>query len=472
MALRQLLINKKIEQRKASLDEITKASGEMTTRAAELEAALEEAESDEDIAAVEEEIKKLDTDQAANDEKKGTLEGEIAELEGELEELNAKGKEENPGEPEQRNNIKFKNEREGINTMSRHKFFAGMTREAVSTLLEREDVKEFLKRTRELSEQKRGVTGAELGVPEILLEILRDNINQYSKLFKHVFAKPVKGTARQTIAGTIAEAVWTEMIGKLNELSFAFNQIEVDGYKVGGYVPVPNSYLKDSSDIDLANEIMTLLGQAIGLALDKAILYGPGTKMPVGIIKRLSETTAPSYWGTKEKAWTDLHISNLLLIDAEATTDVEFYKDLILKLGKAKANYSNGNKFWAMSSNTFATLQAKALTINAAGVIVSGQTNTMPIVGGAVETLDFIPDNVIVGGYGSLYILAEREGTTLSQSEHVQFIEDNTVFKGIARYDGRPVFGEGFVAINISQGVGEVAPTATAVTFAADTANV
>ena len=471
MALRQLLINKKIEQRKSALDEITKAAGEMTTRAAELEAALEEAESDEDIASVEEEIQKLDKEQAENDEKKGTLEGEIAELEGELEELNAKGKEGSGTDQDERTINKFKSEREGNNTMSRHKFFAGMTRDAVSTILEREEVKDFLKRTREMMNQKRGVTGAELGVPMILLGILRDNINQYSKLTKHVFAKPVKGTARQTVAGTVAEAIWTEMVAKLNELSIVFNQMEVDGYKVGGYIPVPNSYLEDSDDIDLANEIMTYLGQAIGLALDKAILYGPGVKMPVGIVKRLAETVKPAYWGTKEKAWTDLHVTNLLLIDAAAATDVEFYKDLILKLGKAKANYSTGTKFWAMSSNTFAVLQAKALTINAAGVIVSGQTSTMPIVGGAVETLDFIPDNVIIGGYGSLYLLAERSGATLAESEHVQFIEDNTVFKGTARYDGRPVFGEGFVAINISQEVGAVAPVANAVTFAADVAN-
>ena len=44
----------------------------------------------------------------------------------------------------------------------------------------------------------------------------------------------------------------------------------------------------------------------------------------------------PRCWGTKEKEWTDLHTSNLLLIDAAANTDVLFYKDLILKLGKVK----------------------------------------------------------------------------------------------------------------------------------------
>ena len=52
---------------------------------------------------------------------------------------------------------------------------------------------------------------------------------------KHVNLKPLKGTARQPIMGTIPEAVWTEMRGTLNELDLEFNQVVFDGYKVGGF---------------------------------------------------------------------------------------------------------------------------------------------------------------------------------------------------------------------------------------------
>ena len=48
----------------------------------------------------------------------------------------------------------------------------------------------------------------------------------------------------------------------------------------------------------------------------------------------------------------------------------------------------------------------------------------------------------------------------------MKFLEDQTVFKGTARYDGQPVIAEGFVAV----GIGGVTPTA-AMTFAPDTAN-
>ena len=92
--------------------------------------------------------------------------------------------------------------------------------------------------------------------------------------------------------------------------------------------------------------------------------------------------------------------------------------------------------------------------------------NQMPITGGAIEILPFIPDGDVIGGYGQRYLLAERAGTSLARSEHVRFIEDETVFKGTARYDGVPVIPEAFVAFNING----VAPT-TSVEFAEDRAN-
>lgn len=464
--LKQLMIQRKLKEKNTLLESLREEEKGLETREAELAESIEEIETDEEIKVVEEEVEELEAKKADLQEKKSKLQGEIEDLEGQLDELNSKEPVNKVEEEPKKREIEKGDEVR----MNRLKFFQGRNKEEVTNLMEREDIKQFISRTRDAIEQKRDITGGDLTIPNVLLEMLRDNLHRYSKLVKHITLKPVAGKARQNILGSIPEAVWTEAVGTLNSLDLTFSQIEVDGYKVGGYIAVANSILEDS-DENLVSEIMDALGQSIGYAVDKAILYGTGTKMPVGIITRLAETAEPSYWGSNEIDWTDLHTSNLQLIDATAATDEEFFKDLISKLGIVQANYTNGEKFWAMSSNTFATLQAKALTINAAGAIVSGQNKTMPIVGGPIEILDFIPDDVVVGGYGSLYLLAERAGAALAQSKEVQFIEDNTVFKGTARYDGRPVFGEAFTAINISQEDGEAAPVADDVTFATDSAN-
>ena len=55
---------------------------------------------------------------------------------------------------------------------------------------------------------------------------------------------------------------------------------------------------------------------------------------------------------------------------------------------------------------------------------------------------------------------------SFAQSEHVKFLEDATVFKGTARYDGQPTIAEAFVAIGL-----ENTTPGTTMAFAPDTAN-
>jgi HK97 family phage major capsid protein len=473
MALKQLVLRKRIESLKSQLEEFRTKDAEIQTRSAELktreaaiEAAVNEVTEDstsEEKAAVDAEVEKFDAEQktltdeqAANEESKKKIEDEINALEAELTDIENRSTSHAPVKSE---------ERKGEVYMTKRQNF-GMTTEARAAYLAREDVKEFYTRVRSLIGQKRAVNGAELNIPTITLALLRDNLDRYSKLVSRVKLQSVPGKARQSIMGTIPEGVWTEAVAKLNELTISFAQIEVDGYKVGGFIPVPNSILEDS-DVALAGVIEDALGQAIGLAVDKAILYGTGAKMPLGIVTRLAQTVEPTDWASNAPTWTDLHTSNILKIDPTGKTAEAFFSELMLDLGVVNGHYATGGTFWAMSRKTHMALMSKSLTFNSAGAIVAGANSTIPVEGGTIDELDFIPYGDIIGGYGSLYSLVERAGASIAVSEHAMFIEDQTVFKGTARYDGKPVFGEGFVVVNINN----TAPTTT-ISFAADTANV
>ena len=74
----------------------------------------------------------------------------------------------------------------------------------------------------------------------------------------------------------------------------------------------------------------------------------------------------------------------------------------------------------------------------------------MPVAGGVIEVLPFIPDDNIVVGYFDLYTLAERAGAQFASSEHVRFLQNRTVFRGVARYDGAPAIPEAFAVITIN----------------------
>ena len=250
--------------------------------------------------------------------------------------------------------------------------------------------------------------------------------------------------------------------GNLNELDLGFNDVEVNCWKVGGFFAVCNANLEDS-DIDLASEILTALGQAIGYALDKAIVYGTGTRMPLGIVPRLAQTSQPADYPATARTWVDLHTTNILTTSA---TGSGLFAAIVGDLGAAKGKYSRGELVHLMNETTYGYLMQQAIGVDATGAIVSRVNGTMPVIGGIIEVLDFIPDYNIISGYFDLYLLAERAGQKFASSEHVRFLQDQTVFKGIARYDGLPVIAEGFVSIGVSN-----TSITTSKTFATDEAN-
>lgn len=463
MALKILMLKRNIDSKKAELEELRKKDESFSVRESELEQAIQEAQTEEEQNTVKEEVEKFDTEKQEHEESKSTLESEIEGLEADLEAEESKS-------PDSRETQKDKKERADNKMQTRAKFF-GLNAQEQREFVAREDVKAFLERAREMGReqlsgvsQKRGVTGADLTIPTVVLDLLRQNIMDYSKLTRRVRLRAVNGKARQTVMGAIPEAIWTEACAKLNELDFSFNQVEVDGYKVGGVVYICQATLEDS-DLNLAYEIMEGMGASIGISVDKAILYGTGVKMPLGIATRLAQTSEPDNYLATARPWKNLSTTNMSTITGK--TGIEFFKAIAIAAKAAKGKYSRGVKFWAMNESTYTDLLVEAMTFNAAGAIVSAQNGVMPVIGGDIDVLpdEVISDGNIVGGYGDLYLLAERSGSEFVRSDEYRFAEDQAAFKGSARYDGMPVIAEGFVAIGIG------AAPATDATFPGDTAN-
>lgn len=467
MALKVLMLRRQIETNKEKLEQLRGKDKDFKKREAELESAIEEAKTDEEQQTVTNEIDNFETDKGAHEEAKNALTSEIERLETEL------AKEERKAPSGYRMDKKTERSKENMNEtinirslpMSRRAFDA-LTRETQESIVKQEDVRTFLTQLRSMKGQQRAVSGGELTIPVVFVDLIAENMYRYSKLLNRVRVRNVNGQARQTIAGTVSEAVWTEMCGAINEITFAFNQITLDGYKVAGFVPICNSLLEDN-DVNLASWIVEMISESIGIAIDKAILYGKGSasKMPLGIVTRLAQQSKPADYPANAPEWIDLHTSNIQQI-AAAKTGAEFWAALQLAAGNTFTRYSRGNQFWAMNSKTYALLKSKAITFTASGDVVANVYSVLPIVTGDIDILEFMPDGDIVGGYGDLYLFAQRSGMTIENSREVQFIQDNTVFKGKQRADGMPIIPGAFVAINING----VALT-TAMAFAADTAN-
>ena len=471
--LKVLMLRRSIDAKKAELAELERKDADFQTREAELETAINEVEpgNAEQEAAVNAEIEAYEADKAAHDEAKQKLSADIEGLEAELDEIERNApKPPTPESHKTTDNVRGDMHMETINIRALPKTaraFDALPAERRSAILAQEDTKTFLSQLRGMKGQSRAITGAELTIPVVFLDLIAENMYRYSKLLNRVNVHYITGEARQTIAGTVPEAVWTEMCGAINELNFTFNQITLDGYKVAGYVPVCNSLLEDS-DINLASWIVEMLSESIGLAMDKAILYGKGSasRMPLGIVTRLAQENAPSDYPANASSWVDLHETNILKIGGDSVTGAQFWSALMTATGATFTKYNRGTMFWAMNSKTYATLKSKLITFTATGDIVANLFGSLPIVTGDIDVLEFMPDGDIVGGYGYLYGLGIRSGLSIESSYHVQFLQDNTVFRAKQRADGMPAIPGAFVAININN-----QEVTTAMDFAADTAN-
>ena len=472
MALRAIMLRREIERREAELSGLRDQDAGFQTRESELEAAIAEVETDEQRDALTAEIETFENERSAHAEAEEALENQIRELRGQLEAEEARTP---PAETRDAGNDPDEMKERRTTTMNTinirslpmtQRAFDAYPMEQREAMVRQADVQSFLGQLRSMKGQTRGIEGGALTIPVVMLDIIAENMYRYSKLLNRVRVRNVSGEARQTVAGLVPEAVWTEMCGVINELTFSFSQVTLDGYKVAGFIPVCNSLLEDN-DVNLASMIVEMLSEAVGLAMDKAILYGKGSAyhMPLGIVTRLAQSSKPESYPANAPEWVDLHSTNLLSIN-NSYTGTQFWAALQEDVAAAFNRYARGEMFWCMNSKTYAKLKAKAIATNLDGAFVAMIGGTLPIVSGSIDILEFMPDNDIVGGFGDLYLLGLRAGMTIEASREVQFIQDNTVYKGKMRADGLPVIAEAFVGINIAG-----SSVTTSMTFAGDDAN-
>ena len=471
-ALRVLVLNSEITALRAQLTPLEQARDGFAAREEQLRQALSEiteTSTDAERSAVSAAVDAFENDRSANAAEIARIQGEIDTRSAEIARLEAE-QTPPPATPtvpnsDTRNNDHHERSFVPMSNPTERRWF-GLTYAERDALLAKDTTREFLQRFRALREQQNSATGAELGIPTEYMQILRDLTYQNSKLWPYVHSEAIRGYSRQNIVGTGAEAVWTEMLANINEISLDFTQLEMDGYMLAGYMAISNAVLQDDADLQLLTSILNAMGEANARALDKAIVYGTGKKMPVGFVTRLAAATTPTWWSNDQGDFTDLHTSHILKLDIDTTSGAAFFGTLIEALGVADPKYSDGRVFWVMNRKTHIRLMSKALAFNAAAAITAGINNTFPIVGGDIVELEFMADNDIAGGFGSLMRMAEREGMAIAASDIPLFLRNMTVYRSIGRYDGKPARGEAFVMVNFHN----TAPT-TSISFAPDYAN-
>lgn len=433
MALRKLLNKRKLDELTKELEKVRSEEADFLLRETEIDAreadaikALEEMTDEstqEERQVVEQEADEIEAARAELASELEEKKSEIAELERQIRELEAELADDEPpvvSEPEQEAPVVKRSERKEENM----KDFE--TRAQMVERLDREDVRSFYGTLMEAARDKRAVTGAELTIPEVVVDAIITKMGDYAKVKPLVRTVQLNGNGRVILDGQIPEGIWVECCDPLEELALGFTEAELNCYKVGGFVEVCNALLEDSV-IALAQYVETKIAQAIAKAVDKAILSGTGStgKQPRGIIPAVTKTASA----------TDL--AGLMAAIAQIDTGE-------VDLGPITAVMRRSTYYTYIQPATMLPSDAGRLVLqNANGAVLPDGTR--------VVFSQYAPeDEVLIGDFYSGYILGERKGITLARSEHYKFVEDNTVFKGIARYDGLPVFPDMFVLVTMA----------------------
>mgnify|MGYP001190139111 CR=1 FL=1 len=421
MPLKQLMLIKKIEQRKELLKELLEKEDELKKHSEDLEKAIEEAKTDEEIATVEEEVSKMETEQNELAEKKSKLEGEIAELESELDQLNSKAP----------SNQKRNNEK-GEETMVKEGISKGQVRELIRTgeYYKLQEVREFYEKLKNL----RGVSGGELTIPEVVVNRIMDIMGDYTTLYPLVNRITVKGTARILIDTDDSPATWMEQSGAIPQGDVGtIVAVDFDGFKVGKVTFVDNYLLQDSI-INLDDYVTRKIARAIAKAIDQAIVKGQGAtqKQPTGII--------PS-----------LPAENQVTVEADAN----LLKNLVKQIGLIDTGEDAVGEIVAvMHRKTYYNrLVEFSIQVDSSGNVVGKLPNlrTPDLLGLRVVFNNFLDEDTVLFGDFQQYTLVERENITLDNSPHVKFVEDQMAFRGKGRFDGKPVKPKAFVLVTITE---------------------
>ena len=253
-------------------------------------------------------------------------------------------------------------------------------------------------------------------IPEIVMARIEERMGDYATVSREVETVNVGGTSRVILDGADPEAIWVEMSDAIQQVTSSFSQIELDGFKLAGYMAIPNDIIDDAM-INLAEYVEKKLAKAIAKSRDKAILKGTGSanKQPVGIIPSLADANKP--------ASIAFNLGEILPKVGLVDDGEESYGEIIAVMKR---------------STFYSQFVKKLITTDSAGRYVVPSL-AAPNIGVRVVMSQYMDDNTVLFGDFKRYMMAQRSGVKLDMSTDVKFIEDQTVFKGLQRMDGKPI---------------------------------
>lgn len=199
----------------------------------------------------------------------------------------------------------------------------------------------------------------------------------------------------------------------------------VDGYVVGAYAVLCNSFMDDMS-AESVNAYVRSIARAVLASLEEAILRGDGKRKPKGIIQALPE-------------------DHKITVNMSAS-DEGVYVELINAAAKAQSGlFASPEEFHAVLNR-----KTTMMLLHAARSAETQAPAYLPRLMAKITLSERMQDGEILMGYLPAYHLFERKRLEAVSSPHNYIIEDNTIILARGEYDGFSFSEKAFVHVTLN----------------------
>lgn len=285
-----------------------------------------------------------------------------------------------------------------------------------------------------------GFAGVEQLVPATVFEKVFDDLVRTHTILGMIDAVNTTGVTEFILNRGVTSGWWGALCDPIKEvIDNGFEVINVQLYKLNGYIPVCNAML-DLGPVWLDRYVRTVLLEALRISLEDAIIKGTGKDQPIGMIKDLDGAVTAGVYPDKAK----IVITDLL----PETLGTKVMAELI-KTGVAGqirtinpadvALIVNPADFWSKvyPSTTY---------LSATGTYV---TNSMGLPLNVVQSQSVAVGSAVVG-LPRDYFLAIGSSLEIKSSTEARFIEDQTIYLAKQYVNGRPKSNASFIHLDIA----------------------
>lgn len=286
-----------------------------------------------------------------------------------------------------------------------------------------------------------GFSAVDQLVPATVINRVFDNLVEDRPLLRAIDMVNVGLATEWIFSVGVNPAFWGTLCSNIQELQDkGFRRVDINQMKLSAFMPVCKAFLELNSPEWLARYVVTVLTEAIQMALESAIVDGTGQNQPVGMRRSINNVTSGVHNETTAKEIEQLDPATSGEIMA-ALSKVTIEDGVVIERNLNPADVAlvvNPQTYWKRIFPMYTTQ-----TLNGAYV------QNLPLPFNLIQSTA-VPEDELVIGVARDYFFGLGMGTRITSSDEYHFVEDERIYLAKMYGNGQPKFDGAFQRYTLS----------------------